>query len=167
MERAPPQTVPLRPDGLQLDERRDYQRRHWRAERVAWGVFGAVVLAALLGLTGAGGPLATTRLSIGPAEVMMPRVGRLQRADLLTIRLPDGGTLHEVRLGGGFADHYTLGTIHPEPREEATAADSTVLTVASAGGELRLLLRPHRPGLAGFALTVDGHERRLSALVLP
>lgn len=167
MHQAPPQTVPLRPDGLQLDERRDYQNRHWRAERIAWGGFGLLVVAALSGLTGAGGPLATASLTIGPAAVEMPRVGRLARADLLTIRLPETPELHDIRLGPGFSDHYALGTLHPRPRAEATGPEGTVLTVTAAGGEVRLQARPHRPGLARFTLAIDGQERHLAALVLP
>ena len=167
MQTAPRQTVPLRPDGLQLDERRDWQRRHWRAERIAWAGFGALVLAALLGLTGAGGPLASARIGIGPAEAAMPRVGRLQRAGLLTIRLPAEPALHEIRLGPGFTDHYTLGTLHPRPRHEATGPGGTRLVVAAPGGEVRFQVRPHRPGLARFTLGIDGHAARLGALVLP
>ena len=52
-----PQDIAVRPDGLQLDEDRGFQRRFWRAERIAWGTFAAIMLAALSGLFGGSGPL--------------------------------------------------------------------------------------------------------------
>lgn len=52
---------PIRPDGLQLDEHRQFQERFWTIERAAWIVFGMIVIAALAGAFGAGGRLPQQR----------------------------------------------------------------------------------------------------------
>lgn len=180
-----PRQVPVRDDGLQIDEDRAFQRRHWRRERLAWVGFAAIVAAALAGLSGAGGPLSGQQVDLGAATAQVPRVGRLQRPDTLVIRLPAaapaaagagaaaaaagpaGSARHEVRLDPAFLDLYTVDTILPAPLAQRAGADGLWLAVAGQGGKLRLSIRPRRAGLARFALAVDGTQARAAVLVLP
>ncbi len=46
-----------REEQLELDEDRNFQERWWTAERIAWIGFALVIVVALAGLTGLGGPV--------------------------------------------------------------------------------------------------------------
>jgi hypothetical protein len=52
---ALPDTLP--PALREVEAQIGFQRRLWRAERIGWGCMALLVLAALAGLTGGGGPL--------------------------------------------------------------------------------------------------------------
>ena len=113
----------------ELDTTEDpvFERRQWRMERIAWTLLGVVVLLALTGLLGAGGPLSTTHAvsADGSLRVEYPRFARRQAESDITLHVavPGDGplriTLDRARsvVGAGadslavISDLYATGDI--------------------------------------------------------
>lgn len=163
----------LRPDGLQLDEHRRFQERFWKLERVAWVVFAIVTISALLGLTGAGGPLATASAESGNAVISYPRVARWETADELQIafRPRDGVTERTVTLAPEFAKAFQLEDVQPNPSETKISDRGQILVFENPdtlGGQITMHVRAQSVGRKSFAINIDdGAPNAITTYVLP
>ncbi len=70
---------------LQVADDPSFQAAMWRVQRVAWLLFAAILVAAALGFTGAGGPFARDRLATAHGVIDHPRVLRWNTADRIEI----------------------------------------------------------------------------------
>ncbi|GGL53351.1 hypothetical protein [Wenxinia marina] len=164
----PATAIPIRGDGLQLDEHRDVQRLHWRLERGLWVGFGIFVAAALLGFTGAGGWAADRTLTVGAAEVEMPRLARWQAADRMDVRFTTEADAYVVTLEPAFLDAFSIETVTPRPNRETSRGGLLVLEFdAGAGAEISFSIRPRSPGLPRYRLGVGAADAEVWTLVLP
>lgn len=160
----------VRDDGLQVEEHRAFQRAFWKAQRVAWVLFGVALLLALAGLTGGGGYLAQGTVVLGGAEVLYPRVARWQAADELRIAFPGGADTHRLTLGNAFLDHYAVEAASPPPDRALGTEAGLALEFAGLAGEplhAVLHLRPLRPGFPRFAVSADGASADVRTVILP
>ncbi len=160
--------VPIRPDGLQLDENRGFQQRFWTAQRVAWGVFLLVALTAATGISGRGGPLAQGQTLVGTANVTWPRVTRLGVPESLTVVLPARQDTHEITLSDELQRLYQIETITPRPVTESGGSPLRLAFSPDASPQaVHLSLRPQKAGIATFAIGIDGSQATLTIYVLP
>lgn len=160
----------VRPDGLQLDEHRNRQERYWRVQRVAWWSFGAVILLAALGLTGAGGPFQTRTVTFASATVDMPRVTRWDGSDRMTITFRDPALRPEIRITQPFFKRFSIERIQPEPVEARLLPDAQALAFAAGGDpphHVTIDLRADHFGWTAFDITIGGERRRVSLIALP
>ncbi|MBI1178975.1 MAG: hypothetical protein GC201_00350 [Alphaproteobacteria bacterium] len=166
-----PDVPPIRPDGLQLDEHRAYQERLWTVERWAWAGFVAITIAAALGATGSGGPLARSRDGLEGGTVEHPRVTRWQTADEMSVELAPGGGERTLFLGPAFPRAFAIEEVQPQPAAVEVGPDGEALHFRTSGGgpaRIVLSLRARHPGLARYAARIDdGAARTLSTLILP
>lgn len=165
-------TVPsIRPDGLQLEEKRDYQRRLWRVERWAWGVFIAIVLAAALGLTGSGGLLAHGTVELGSGTVDYPRIGRWQTGETLVIRFPRGPAERSLTLGPQFDESFKIGDVRPRPTKVEAGPDGEIMHFSlDRGGPAQVAIHVTalRTGIARYHAGIDGGApQELVTFILP
>lgn len=157
----------------QLDELNEdlaYQRVFWRIERVAWGLFAMVVLAAFIGLTGGGGLLAQGRAETPRGVVEYPRFSRWQAVDQLTVRLaPDIGERATVKLDRRFAEVFDITSVLPEPETvTATPAGIRYEFATDGGGEIVFHIRASRPAfLSNATVSVGGARANTWSLILP
>lgn len=161
------QAPPMREDGLQLSEDRILQRRLWRGERVAWCLFGLIIIAALLGLTGSGGYFSTQTIDFETGSVQFPRFARWQSSAAVSIEI--SGDKKQVAFGSAFSKNFTLETITPEPAK-SVAADSLVMQFhdGSTGlGRIQIAIRPTNPGWFTFDVAVSGDREPVTIFVLP
>lgn len=162
---------PLRSDGLQLDEHRGFQERFWKIERVGWLVFAILIVAALFGAFGAGGPLATKVVEAQGATIEHPRVGRWESADEMTVRFKPGRDTYSVELSPSFAEAFQVEDIQPLPAKTTIGARGQVLTFESPardGGSIKLHVRAQSVGMASYEVSVNGApSTTLSTFILP
>lgn len=161
----------IRADGLQIDEFRPFQETWWTVERIAWCGFALVVIAALLGILGAGGPFSEARQSFGAAAVDYPRVTRWLANDELRVVFGAGGGSRTLTLGTGFAEHFAIDSVQPLPESVVVTEAGHRMAFAfegGAGGPAVLNIRPSNPGIADYTIAVDDSEPvRLTTIVLP
>jgi hypothetical protein len=158
---------PVRPDGLQLEDRRALQRRFWTFQRVALVVLGLVVAAAALGFTGGGGYFSRQTVTVAETSFDLPRVSRWEDSDEIRIVLgANAGGL--LRLGGDFSGSFKIESVQPEPAaQRATARGLEVDFSDSSGGEVVLGIRPSGPGLPLLTLEAGGEQASVRILILP
>lgn len=161
---------PIRPDGLQLDEPRERQRRYWRVQRIAWWAFGGVMLLAILGLTGSGGMFHKQTVDFAAASVEIPRVTRWEGSDDLSITFREPGDSHEITMSQPFFDRFMIERIQPEPDRTVLRPAAQAMTFPAADApphEVKFDIRAMHFGWTGFDMTIAGETRRINLVVLP
>lgn len=164
-------SIPIRDDGLQLEEHREFQERFWTIERWAWMAFGLILLLGLAGLAGGGGLLAHTNIVTDAGEVDYPRVARWESADEMTITfgLPAGE--HRLALSPRFSQFFQIEDIQPMPERSFTSPAGEVMEFQAENGppsKVVLHLRAQRPGLARYDISLDGGSPvGVTTVVLP
>lgn len=161
---------PVWPDGLQLQEYRERQRRYWRIQRVAWWGFGAIMLAAILGLTGSGGVFQHQTVAFAGAIAQVPRISRWEGSDELSITFDNPAPRHEVRISQPFFDRFSVERIQPEPEQNLLTQGAQAMTFPADGPpphQVRINLRAMHFGWTSFDMTIRGETRRITLIVLP
>jgi len=163
--------IPIRDDGLQLEEHRDFQERFWTFERWAWVGFGLILLAALAGLGGGGGVLAHTTITSEAGKVDYPRVARWESADEVTVTFGSPREEHRLTLSPQFSQYFQIEDIQPLPERSLTSPAGEAMVFRSENGppsKVVLHLRPQRPGLASYEVSLDGGDPvGVTTVVLP
>jgi hypothetical protein len=164
-------SVPIRDDGLQLEEHRGFQERFWTIERWAWAVFGLILLGALAGLAGGGGFFAHATIASEAGEVDYPRVARWESPDEITVRFGSSGAEHRLILSPRFSEYFQIEDIQPMPDRSLVSPAGEVMVFPSEHGppaKVVLHLRAQRPGLARYDVSLDGgNPVGVATLVLP
>ncbi|MSU90281.1 hypothetical protein GE300_11730 [Rhodobacteraceae bacterium 2CG4] len=156
--------------GLQIDEDRQFQERFWKAERIAWICFAAILLAALAGMTGGGGPLAHGSAEQADTQVIYPRISRWRADETLTLVLGPGDGLRQILMPKKFLDVFELESIQPEPLGAVAEPEGLRLSFAAtgAGAMVRLGIRARKAGFVRYAITIDDESPvRLATFVFP
>lgn len=144
-----------------------FQRRTWVAERVGWCLFLLVIVAAGLGLFGAG-PLAEVEVASpdGTVRLRYERFARVATETEMTVEVAaaraEGDTLR-LQLGPELADRYEIARIVPEPMRMLPAQGHKVMLelgpqVPGEPALVRLWLKPARPGLARSEIGLAGGQ---------
>jgi len=146
------------------------QERLWRGERIGWLVFGVLIVLALLGFTGAGGPFAHTSLSLPGGSVDYPRVSRWQSSDQLGVSFAPGAPQRRVTLSPSLLAKVDIDHVVPAPAATQSGPQGAVYVFdvdAAKGGEVDFSLRVEHPGWAGFDIAIDGDTASAAMMVLP
>jgi hypothetical protein len=147
----------VREDGLQLEEHRGFQKRLWIAQRIAWVCFALLLLAALAGLTGSGGPLSTATEQVAGGEITYPRFTRWADTDSLQATFGPGEGERSLLLSPSFTEGFQIDGILPQPiRAEALPEGQRLIFDAAQGAQVTLHLTTQRPGLISFEAALDG-----------
>jgi hypothetical protein len=170
MKETPVQDPPRHQDGLQLEEDRSFQNAFWTAERIAWGMFGLFVLAALLGLTGAGGYYANSRISVPTGELLHPRIARWNSTEMVKVTFVPGNDTRRLTIGRPFFEHFRVTRIDPPPVKSTQDAEGTVMQFSAQPAVPLMViihLRAYRPGFPRFSMALDGIAVEMSPSILP
>lgn len=165
-------TPTIREDGLQLDEHRPFQERFWVVERISWIAFGLLLVAAMLGLTGSGGPLSRSTHEVAGGTIEVPAIARWQTKDELVVRFAPAETdSRRLTLSPAFADSFQINAIQPAPERSVVSGAGTVLIFATEPGSqasVTLHITPQHPGLADLAMAIDdAAATTISSVILP
>lgn len=161
--------IPVRRDGLQLQENRRFQERYWTAERVAWVTFGVFLIAALTGLTGGGGPLAGGVSRMGDVHVQYPSISRWTATETFRFDFPSEEVAHLV-LETSFLDAFKIEGIRPEPKKSVAIPDGLRLEFAMAGkgnASVDIHVQVRRAGLLRYRMSETGNPRSFTTIALP
>lgn len=160
---------------LEIDEDLEYDRGTWRVQRAGWLLMLLLVIGALSGLFGGGGPLTPARVSTSKLRLDYERFAR--HASLTSLHLeiePAAFTGHEARvwIDREFLAGHELQFISPEPAGVSTAGDTLWFTFAvrdaSRPTRVKFDLLPNRMWLRrGRAGTPTGPALEFSQLVYP
>lgn len=137
--------------GPQIAEDPKFDRIQWRVERVAWMLMGLVILLALLGFLGGGGPLTRATESAADAEVGYNRMIRFQGITQVELRLPGSGQEARVTFNETFLADMEVEGVHPEPESVEAGTDQVTYVFQLAEDEdsadVTFTLRPGRIGV--------------------
>lgn len=128
-----------KPDGLQGAEESAYHARSWAAQHIAWAILAALLIAALLGVFGGGGPLSWTRERTpdGALEIRYERFVRRDAPAQLEVRvaaaLADAGHIR-LRVGREYLTSVRVEWITPPPLRVEAAGEETVYVFAARAG---------------------------------
>lgn len=157
----------IREDGLQLEERRDFQERFWALERVAWLGFAILLVAALAGFSGSGGVLSRQTASVAGLEFEYPPVSRRQAVEDFRIFFIDEQA-RTIHLSGAFSEAFQLESVQPRPVTEKAVPDGLVMEFqGQPGGTAYLHAKPLNPGLVSFDIRAGGETGTVRILILP
>jgi hypothetical protein len=120
---------------LQISENMEFQRRTWLAERVGWIVLGAVLVAALLGLLGGGGFIASDQLEGEGLTVHYDRFLRVDsqmRLRIVARPTAESDTSLRIWISRDYVEALSLTTTTPQPDRVEAGADRYVFEFALA-----------------------------------
>lgn len=165
-----------RPRDLELDEDPSFQRRQQLVQRIGLGLMAAVVLAALLGLLGAGGPLSEADVRGDALSIRYTRFARRLSPTTLELRVQPSAVRDgeaSIWISSDYLDALKVERVAPLPRTVVAGGERTTFVFdASPGGtkplSLSFELNPQdslqhhgRAGLTG------GAELSFSTFVYP
>lgn len=169
---AEPQTTGGSPEA---EEDLPFQQPEWTIQRIGWIAMTLLVLAALLGLTGGGGPLtsATQRTRDNTLQMDYLRVERAQAPAELRFEVATGsGDQVSIWIGNEFLSRVKIESISPQPLE-THAGDGRQLFIFPVAGdagsiEATFHYRPLEFGMySGSTGIIEGEAMVFDLLVVP
>jgi hypothetical protein len=148
-----------------------FDRIQWRVERGAWVVMGLIVVAALLGFLGGGGPLTRATEQAGDAEIRYNRVTRWQGVDRIEITIPASEQEARLSFNESFLEDMEVEGVHPEPDSIEAGTDSVTYVFELGEGEnaadVTFTLRPQRIGRHSADIQAGSESLSFSQYALP
>jgi hypothetical protein len=128
----------MKNNGLEIDQNLDFQRREWRYRRIGIAVLFTFVLAALLGVTGMGGPLSRGSASDpeGRLVVEYERFVRRNARSQVRLRLASKGGEVRIAINTAYLNDIALRSIVPRPEAVVTDGARQVLVFRSSSPQL-------------------------------
>lgn len=134
---------------LEVQEHPATARRIKAAQRIGVLLLVLLLLAAILGLFGLGGPLAQARVTQGTIEVTYPRFARHLAPTAIEVEVARAADdTVTLTVHGELADAFHAETIVPRPEQVVTAGDATAYRFAAVPGQ------PHRVRFDGQMETI-------------
>lgn len=113
---------------LQVEQDERFFRRNWIIQRIGWIAMALIIVAGLLGLFGAPGPLSRARASRGPIEVEFDRLVRMNAPSEIHIDVGSSGPRFAVSLNRDFVDAVEIRSITPSPKSVEIRNDRVLYT---------------------------------------
>jgi hypothetical protein len=156
---------------LEIDEDMDFQRKEWFAQRIGVVMLSAVVVGALLGITGKGGPL-SRRIAGEPGGAVRVEYERfVRRGARSTIKVHLSGTSGDPRLwiSDAYLDRVRIESVEPQPDHELVEGRRHVYAIHTKSPDATITLDvEHRTfgALDGEIGLIDGPSFRFSQFSL-
>lgn len=159
---------------LEGDRDLRFQEREWLVQRAGWLAMLAIIVAALLGLLGAG-PLSSTTAETGPLQVQYSRFERRHAPAELEVSIagiPADQDQVDLWLASDYLEHIEITSFIPEPESVIEAGDRVVyrfnITNQAGLSLIRIALEPDDPGPStGRIGVVGGPELEIWQFVYP
>lgn len=162
---------PTKSHRLEVGEDPVFQEFSWKAQRVGFIAMLLFVAAAVLGVFGAGGPLAQSVVRTNGLQIDYERFVRFDTSTTIKIYLPaKTGDMIAVEIGRSFADAVRIDRIVPPPRSISANPKSDVYAFDPASGSRALVTiayAPSRVGQLDGAIRVNGHTVSFDQFAYP
>lgn len=157
-------------DHAVIGENRPFQNRFWFAQRVAWVLLAALLVASLLGLTGGTGPLAHRTITDSAVSIDYPAILRRHAPSAFTLTLaqPLSDTL--VHVDRDFLRVFSITAMTPPPLSSYATSSGVAYHFAFQGtgpARLRLDVVAARPAHSDYRIVTNGRMALLTSTVLP
>ena len=151
-----------------------FQYREWAIQRGGWLVMMAIIIAALIGLLGAG-PLSSASAESGPLQLQYARFERRHARTVLEVSVTssaDNQDQVEVWVSADYLARIEITSIVPEPEEVRVADDRVVyrfnIDEQADRPTILIALEPDDPGRStGRIGVIDGPELTFWQFVYP
>lgn len=157
-------------DGLQVDEDLAWQERAWVVQRVAWGAFAVVLLAAAAGFCGTG-PASSATAGDSRFQVSYHRFLRYQAPATVEVEVPVEGGEVTVWVDGSYLREMELQHVVPEPDSVEAGEARHSFTFMPAPDASRIVVafsfRPGRFGRIEGRLGADDRAVTITHLIYP
>lgn len=121
-----------------IDEDRPFQMRFWKIQRLLWIALALILLFALAGFTGRGGPFSRSAQIFGKVAIEYPQSWRLAASDRLMIEASGSKPL-TLSVDAALTDIFEIEAITPEPSQSQTRNGRLVYSFdGAAGGAQRI-----------------------------
>ncbi len=159
---------------LEHDRDLRFQRREWAIQRGGWLVMMAIIVAALIGLLGAG-PLSSATAGAGPLQLEYSRFERRHAPSELEVSLASSAVSQDqvdVWLSSDYLARIEITSIVPEPEEVSEAGDRVVYRFSTDDqvetSTILFALEYDDPGhTTGRMGLIDGPELTFRQVVYP
>ena len=155
------------PRSLEIEEDVAFQQKEWKFQRVGIAVLFLFILAALLGLTGMGGPLSRGEAgdSNGPLHVEYERFVR--RGNVSKVTLHVRGATGAIRLWvtAPYSEHAHIDSIVPTPELESVETHRHIYVIRAGSPDVTVTLNVKHEEMGSLEAEVglvDGPSVRFS-----
>lgn len=158
------------PKQLEIEDDAQWQFAEWRVHRVLWVLGALVLLAALLGLLGSGGPFANGRTESSDLALRYERFGRRESTSELTVEIGQPAERIDLHLGSAFVDKARIERVSPEPDSTSLTGDGYILSFTAEPGaltEIRIEYTPDSSGSLPLEIGVAGQSVDAVSFVYP
>ncbi len=161
---------------LEVGQDLDFERRSRWVQKIGWSIFGLIIVAALMGIFGGGGPLNVTTVGQGsPLEVEYERFARHSGPTEMLIRLgPDTVQGEEARvwIDREYLNAIKIEKVEPEPESVEAGQDRLTYIFKLERPDIPTTflfhITPQEMGLYSIRVGIDGgKELRFSQFTYP
>ncbi|MBW9055689.1 hypothetical protein [Rhizobium mesosinicum] len=163
-----PKTSSSLPEGIEDHTR--FQQRFWFAQRWAWIGFAAILVAALFGALGRGGPLSQRESKLAGGSLELPIITRWNAPDELRVFFLPSSSDRRLVVDPDFLTIFSIESIAPP--EKATDYENGRIGYAfpadaTAASQVILRLQTQKPGLYSFRIGIGQNVVERSVIILP
>ena len=145
--------------GLTIATDPAFDRRQWKVERVGWLAMVLVLVLALLGIFGGGGPLMNATERSGDFEVRYNRMIRVFGPTTIEAKIPVNGNEARLTVDPAFVRHMAVERVSPEPDSTESGPDGVtyVFPVQSGTSEVEVTfsIKAQDMGVHSSTFTTD------------
>jgi len=155
-------SAPKQRPALRICEDMAFQRRTWLVERTGWIVLGVILIVALLGYFGGGGPAASTQTASEDGNLSMryERFLRLRTPTQLRVVARSPGRTLRLWIEREYFEAFEVTGVVPPPDRVETAADRYVyefpLTAPGEAATILFHIEPTKAWRVSGRLGVEG-----------
>ncbi|TDW16483.1 hypothetical protein EV128_13512 [Rhizobium azibense] len=156
------------PEGV--TEHRDFQRRVWIVQRVAWFAFGLILASCLFGALGKGGYLSRALVETPQGTVDYPAISRWNAPDEIHIRFGPCDADCVFTADAAFLKGFLVEGIDPPPKAVTSKAGLIHYQFPGDPGmpiDVRFRLHTQSPGFHRIRVGIGDHVSAPLVLILP
>ena len=152
---------------LEIDEDVAFQQKEWIFQRIGLAALVLFVLAALLGLTGMGGPLSRGEAgdSNGPLHVEYERFVRRGSSSKMTLHVRGATRAIRFWVSAPYFEHVQINSVVPAPDLESVETDRHIYEIRAGSPDVTVTVNVKHEGMGSLDAEVglvDGPSVRFT-----